>query len=139
MKAHLIPPPIPADEKSPLVLQLSAFIEQQAAIIRQMEEEIQLLKDEIARLKNQPPSPKIRPSSLEKKKKRRSKSFKGKRPGSQKRSKTAELNIHKTKPVEPEKIPAGSEWEHYLFLTNYLQPVEVPGSRSEYVCAYCLI
>ena len=113
MRVNLKPPPIPADEKSPLVLQLSAFIEQQAAVIRQMAEEIQQLKDEIARLKSQPPRPKIRPSSLEKKKKRKSKSLKGKRPGSQKRSKTAQLKIHKTKPIEPEKIPPGSEFKYY--------------------------
>ncbi len=59
---------IPEDEKTPLVLQLLAVIEQQASIIKQQEEQIQLLKDEIARLKNQNPKPKIRPSSLEKKK-----------------------------------------------------------------------
>ena len=113
MRVHLISPPIPTDEKSPLVLQLSAFIEQQAAIIRQMAEEIQLLKDEIARLKNQPPRPKIRPSSLEKKGKHKSKSLKGKRPGSQKRLKTAELKIHKIKPIEPENLPVGSEFRYY--------------------------
>ena len=49
---------IPEDEKTPLVLQLLAVIEQKA-------EQIQQLKDEIARLKNQPPKPDIKPSTLE--------------------------------------------------------------------------
>ena len=113
MKVIIKPPVIPEDEKSPLVLSLSDIVEHQAAIIQQMAEEIQRLKDEIARLKGQPPKPKIRPSSLEKTKKRKSKSSRKKRPGSRKRSKTAELKIHKTKPIEPEKIPAGSEFKYY--------------------------
>jgi len=113
MNVNLSLPLIPEEQKSPLILQLLDSIERQGSIIQQQAEQIQQLKDEIARLKNQPPRPKIRPSSLEKKKKRKSKSFKGQRPGSQKRPKTAELNIHKTKPIEPEKIPAGSEFRYY--------------------------
>jgi hypothetical protein len=113
MKGTLKPPTIPEEEKSPLVIQLLALIEHQADIIQQMSEEIQRLKDEIARLKDQPPRPKIRPSSLEKRKKRESRSSRGKRPGSKKRSKTAELKIHETKPIEPEHIPDGSEFRYY--------------------------
>jgi hypothetical protein len=81
LKAILIPPTIPEDEKSPLVLQLLALIEHQGSIIQQQAEQLQQLKDEIARLKNQPPRPKIGPSSLEKKKKGKSNRPKGKRPG----------------------------------------------------------
>jgi hypothetical protein len=106
MKVNLKASTIPEDEKTPLVLQLLAFIEQQA-------EQIQQLKDEIARLKNQPPRPKIAPSSLEKKKKGKSKRSKGKRPGSKKRHKTAQLTIHQDQPVEPENIPHGSEFRYY--------------------------
>jgi hypothetical protein len=113
MKVTLIPPTIPEDEKNPLVLQLASFIEQQANLIEQQAEQIQQLKDEIARLKNQPPRPKIKPSSLEKKKKGKSKRSKGKRPGSKKRHKTAQLKIHKDKPIEPEHIPDGSEFRYY--------------------------
>ena len=36
-----------------------------------------------------------------------------KRAGSKKRSKTVHLKIHKTKPIEPENIPAGSEFRSY--------------------------
>jgi len=106
MSVNLRVSTIPEDEKTPLVLQLLAVIEQQA-------EQIQQLKDEIARLKNHPPRPDIKPSSQEKKKKRKSRSSRTKRPGSKKRSKTAELKIHKTKPIEPKKIPAGSEFRYY--------------------------
>ena len=106
MRVNIKASTIPEDEKTPLVLQLLSVIEQQA-------EQIQQLKDEIARLKKHPPRPNIKPSSLEKKKKRKSGSSSGKRPGSKKRSKTAELKIHKTRPIEPKKIPAGSEFRYY--------------------------
>ena len=113
MKETLKPPKIPEQDKSPLVIQLLAFIEHQGSIIQKQAEQIQQLKDEIARLKNQPPRPDIKPSSLEKKKKRSSGSFHKNRAGSKKRSKTAHLKIHKTKPIEPENIPAGSEFRSY--------------------------
>jgi len=106
MKETLKPPPIPEQDKSPLVEQLLALIERQSVIIQQ-------LKDEIARLKNQPPRPDIKPSSLGKKKKRLKGSLRKKRAGSEKRSKTAYLEIHKTKPIEPENIPVGSEFRSY--------------------------
>lgn len=113
MRVSLKPPAIPGNEKSPSVLQLSAFIEHQASIIEAQAEEIQQLKDEIARLKNQPPRPKIRPSSLVQKagdkKKRKGK----KRPGSKKRKKTAQLKIHETVPVPLENIPQGAEFKGY--------------------------
>jgi hypothetical protein len=103
MKETLKPLPIPEKDKSPLVEQLLALIERQSVIIQQ-------LKDEIARLKNQPPRPDIKPSSLGKKKKRSKGSLRRKRAGYEKRSKTAYLEIHKTKPIEPENIPVGSEF-----------------------------
>jgi hypothetical protein len=113
MKGTLKPPTISEQDKSPLVEQLLALIEQQNFILQQQAEQIQLLKDEIARLKNQPPRPDIKPSSLGKKKKRSTGSLPKKRAGSKKRSKTVHLKIHKTKPIEPENIPAGSEFRSY--------------------------
>jgi len=111
MKGTLKPPPISDQEKSPLVEQLLELIEQQNFLIQQLTEQIQLLKDEIARLKNQPPRPDIKPSSLEKKRRRRV--ARKKRAGSKKRSKTAQLTIHNTEPIEPENLPAGSEFRSY--------------------------
>ena len=64
MRVNLKLPNISEDEKSPLVVQLLALIEQQASITQQQAEQIQLLKDEIARLKGHNPKPKIRPSSF---------------------------------------------------------------------------
>jgi hypothetical protein len=113
MRVNLKLPNISEDEKSPLVVQLLALIEQQASITQQQAEQIQLLKDEIARLKGQNPKPKIRPSSLEKNKKSKSKKSKGKRPGSKKRKKTAQLQIHETIPIPLENIPEGSQFKGY--------------------------
>jgi hypothetical protein len=108
MKPHFLLPPIPEEQQSPLVWQLLDIIDQQAHLTEQMAEQIQQLKDEIARLKNQPPRPKIQPSRLEKKRSKKHKSSKAKRPGSAKRQKTAELEIHDTQPIEPEYLPHGS-------------------------------
>lgn len=113
MKGTLKPPIIPDDEKSSLVQELLAIIEQQSFIIQQLKEEIQKLKDEIARLKNQPPRPKIKPSRLENKTDHKKKRKGKKRPGSKKRKKTAELKIHETIPVPPDHIPKGSVFKGY--------------------------
>ena len=113
MKFNFPLPPIPEEQKSPLILQLLDSIERQASIIQQQAEQIQLLKDEIARLKNQPPRPKIEPSSLEKKAAGKKKRKGKKRPGSKKRKKTAQLQIHDTVPVPLENIPEGAEFKGY--------------------------
>ncbi len=113
MKLNLPLTSIPEEQKSPLVRQLLDVIDSQNHLLQQQAEQIQQLKDEIARLKNQPPRPNIKPSSLEKKKKGNSKKPKGKRAGSTKRHKTAQLQIHKDEPIEPEHIPDGSEFRYY--------------------------
>ena len=113
MKLNIPLPPIPEEQKSPLVRQLLDLIDHQAHLLQQQAERIQQLKDEIARLKNQPPRPKIQPSRLEKKRKKKHKASKGKRPGSEKRHKTVELKIHEDKPIEPEYIPPGSTFRYY--------------------------
>ncbi len=112
MRLKIKLPEIAEIEKTPLVSQLLIVIEQQASIIGQLKEQIQLLKDEIARLKNQSQRPKIKPSSLEKKPEGK-KEPKGKRPGSKKKHKTVEIEIHDTIPLEPENIPEGSWFKGY--------------------------
>ena len=123
-------PTIPVDEQTPavrallalcrvqqeqLVAQQEQLAAQQERLVAQQErlvaqqEQIQLLKDEIARLKGQKGKPKLRPSKLEGKKKRR----RGKRPGSAKRKKTSELQVHETIPVAPDNIPEGSRFKGY--------------------------
>jgi hypothetical protein len=58
MAAKLKIPKIPEEQRTPLVCALLEIIQFQ-------QEQIQELRDEIARLKGQKPKPKIRPSTLE--------------------------------------------------------------------------
>ena len=95
-------------------------------LVRERDECIQELRDENARLKGEKGKPKIKPSRLESKEKapteqsdsqdnpsEDSKAQK-KRPGSEKRHKTAELTIHETKVIPPgAEIPPGSEFKGY--------------------------
>lgn len=101
---------IPEEEKTPLVIDLMHTLQQQAKLIEQLHEEI-------ARLKEHKGKPKIPPSRLEKDPKKKEgkgkKNSEGKRPGSQKRSKTKQLIIHETIDVPPEQIPPGSTIEGY--------------------------
>ena len=95
-------------------------------LLREREECILQLKDEIARLKGEKGKPKIKPSRLEPEKNAQDqqeeteedaaqdKQAKKKRPGSEKRQKTANLIIHETKVIQPkEEVPRGSEFKGY--------------------------
>ena len=113
---------IPESEETAFVSALLKIVEQQSVTIQQQAELIQHLKDEIAHLKGQKPKPNIRPSKLEKDRKKKNKSSSGKRPGSQKREKTADLVIHKEIPVPPESTPPGSIFKGY-------QPYTVQGIK----------
>jgi len=111
-------PKIPPEQQTPVVVRL-------LEIIQLLREQAQALKDEIARLKGLKARPKLRPSRLtgsaradgkdspgdegEKKKKART----GKRPGSEKRRKTAELKIHETVFLKPDNLPDGSRFKGY--------------------------
>ena len=99
-------PPIPEEERTPLV---SALLE----IILIQQEQIQELRDEIARLKGQKPKPKIKPSTLEKEPRgMRKTGIEQKRPGSAKRKKTVELKTHE-EIVEAENVPKGSRFKGF--------------------------
>jgi len=99
-------PDIPEEERTPLVVHL-------LEVLRYQSELIQRLKDEIAILKGDKPGPKIKPSGMEKGEKKNNDSSDRKRPGSSKRSKTKELEIHETIPRSPEHIPEGSLFKGY--------------------------
>ncbi len=116
-------PNIPDEEKTPIILQLIEIIKQISVDNLQQEEEIQLLKDEIARLKGLKPKPVMKPIALEKVSEGdKKKDTPEKRPGSDKRSKTAELIIHSTIPIAPEHIPPGSTFiEHQPYTVQGIQ------------------
>ena len=95
------------DEESPIISELIDYIKQQGDMI-------QKLKDELAELKGQKAKPKIKPSNLDKKTAIKRKNTQDKkRPGSQKRSKTKQLEINEDKIIQPDLIPAGSEFKGY--------------------------
>ncbi len=82
-------------------------------------EEIQHLKDEIATLKGQKPRPKIPPSTLEgaqrkDKQNDKNKLSRGKHP---RRKKTKHLEIHVTKRIQPESLPAGAIFKGFQKFT----------------------
>jgi len=96
---------IPFEEQTPLVLMLLESL-------NVLYEENQLLRDEIARLKGEKPKPSIKPSVLEPRPKKETESL-TKRPGSAKRDKTRNLEIHETVKVKPENLPSGSTFKGY--------------------------
>lgn len=103
---------------------------QQEQIVLQREQ-IQELRDEIARLKGNNPRPRIRPSMLEKRKQsNKKKSKKKKRPGSSKRSKTADLSIHETVILDPDSIPVGSRFLGYEDFT--VQDIKFCAHNTRY-------
>jgi len=100
-------PDIPEEQRTDVVVALLEIINMQQELLRQ-------LRDEIARLKGQKPKPDIKPSKLEQGLENKEKDDKPeKRPGSIKRSKTKELQLHETKKIRPEGIPFGSRFKGY--------------------------
>jgi hypothetical protein len=111
MKMEL--PEIRPEERTPLVESLLAIVRQLLDRVGQLEQTNQQLRDEIARLKGQKPRPDIKPSVLEATKPKTQEKEGGKRPGSAKRPKTAELTIHHEVPLHPNDLPAGSTFKGY--------------------------
>lgn len=111
MLQQLTLPPIPDEERTPLVEALLGIIvlhaeqiTKQAEKIQLGKEQIQALRDEIAILKGLKPKPKIPKSKLEGTGtggKEGKKGNSGKRAGSAKRPKTGELEIHEIVPLTP--------------------------------------
>ena len=133
MKLNLSLPSILEEQKSPLVRQLLDFIDHQVQLVQQQAAQIQQLKDEIARLKNQPPRPKIKPSRLENKAAGKKKRKGKKRAGSQKRKKTAHLQIHETVPVPLKNVPAGAEFKGYKAFV--VQGLKIQVHNTKYLLA----
>jgi hypothetical protein len=109
-------PEIPEAEQTPLVRGLVGIIEEQAEQLRRQEELIGQLKDEIAVLKGEKKRPRFKPSGMEEKagqEEEKSEPVDKRRPGSEKRSKTRMLEIHKEKKIAPEGIPLESRFKGY--------------------------
>ena len=112
-------PDIPDAERTALVEQLVVLIEALAEDNQRQAETIQQLRDEIAVLKGEKAKPQFKPSGMEGKRDGDTPDDaagkgKGKRPGSAKRHKTAQLTIHEECPIAPrEPLPAGSRFKGY--------------------------
>jgi hypothetical protein len=106
-------PDIPADQRTALVESLLGIIRVQQDRIQHLEESVQQLRDEIAILKGQKPRPDIKPSVLERSQPKTQGKEGGKRPGSAKRPKTAELHIHHEVPLHADDLPVGSTFRGY--------------------------
>jgi hypothetical protein len=112
-------PDIPQAERTPLVQQLLDIIALQRERIQQLEDQVHLqqerirqLEDEIARLKGLKTRPRIAPSVLETPP-RPPRDPNAKRPGSAKRSKTAELTITSEEFIPLVDKPPGSIFKGY--------------------------
>ena len=125
-------PPIPEQERTPVV---TALLE----IVQLQQERIQELADEIARLKGNKGKPDIKPSPLEKPPPSQAKPKPGQRPGSAKRSKTAELTIHETKLLKAQDVPPGSEFkgfENFTVQGLILKSHNILYQRERWECAF---
>jgi uncharacterized coiled-coil protein SlyX len=119
-------PEIPEAERTPLVRQLLEIICLQQERIQQLEDQVRLqqeriaqlqervhqLEDEIARLKGLKTRPRIAPSALETPP-RPPRDPNTKRPGSAKRSKTAELTITEETVIPLPQVPQGAVFKGY--------------------------
>ena len=127
---------IPAGERTATVELLLSICHHQQEQLQLQREQLQQLKDEIARLKGGKGRPQIRPSRLskdaaeegapgkEKKKRRRAKA---------RHKKTAELKIHDERIIQPEAIPAGSQFKGYE--TYVVQDIAFEIKNTKYLRA----
>jgi hypothetical protein len=119
MKQRFSIPTIPEAERTPLVTMLLGLIEALAERVQKQEEEIALLEDEVRVLKGEKKRPRFKPSKMdEETDKRQPEADRSeeaqRRPGSDKRSKTAELVIHDEQIIQPRGcIPKGSRFKGY--------------------------
>lgn len=111
MKVEL--PIIRPEEQTPLVETLVAIIQQLADRVGQQDVTIQQLRDEIAQRKGQKPRPTLQPSMLERAPAPPTPPEGGKRPGSAKRPKTAELTIHHEQPLHLDHPPQDATFRGY--------------------------
>jgi Transposase IS66 family len=109
---RILLPDIPEAERTPLVRQLLEIICFQQERILQLEERVHQLEDEIARLKGLKARPRIAPSALESTP-RPPRDPDAKRPGSAKRSKTAQLTITEEIVIRLPDVPPEATFKGY--------------------------
>jgi hypothetical protein len=131
MKLEL--PEIRPEDRTPLVEALLGIIRQLLDRVGQLEETVQRLRDEIAVLKGQKPRPDIKPSVLEATPSQTAGPDGGKRPGSAKRPKTAELTIHHEVPVYAEGLPEGTTFR--CFEAYVVQELVIHNNNTRYLRA----
>jgi hypothetical protein len=122
-------------ERTPRVRQLLDIIDRQQERILELEERIKQLEDEIARLKGLKARPRIAPSALETPP-RPPRDPNAKRPGSAKRSKTAELTVTeeiviRLPDVPPEAVFKG--FEDFVVQDLVLQPRVIRYRRERWL------
>jgi Transposase IS66 family len=128
-------PDIPAEERTPLVESLLALLRVQQDRLQHLEAVVQQLRDEVALLKGQKPRPDLQPSLLEARPPKSAAREGGKRPGSAKRPKTAELHIHREVRLHPEGLPAGATfrgYEPYVVQELVIHPENTRYLRARY-------
>lgn len=128
-------PEIPAADLKPWVADLLRVVEELGEQVRFLEEENGRLKDEIAVLKGEKARPKFKPSRMEPEagedRKPDGEETGGKRAGSEKRSKTAELTIHREVKCPPREIPEGSRFKGYE--PYVVQELEVEARNTRFL------
>src|SRR5712692_1698524 len=133
MKMEL--PEIRPEDRTPVVEALLGIIRQLLDRVEQLEQTNQQLRDEIAKLKGQKPRPDIKPSVLEATKPKAEGEAGGKRPGSAKRPKTAELHIHREVPLPHPDVPVGATlrcYEAYVVQELIIQNENTRYWRARY-------
>ena len=131
MKVEL--PEIRPEDRTPVVEALLGIIRQLLDRVGQLEEANQHLRDEIAMLKGQKPRPDIKPSLLEATKPKTKGQEEGKRPGSAKRPKTAELHIHQEVPLYAQDLPVGATFR--CFEPYVVQELIIQNENTRYLRA----
>lgn len=137
---------VPRDQRTPLVEALLRVIHQQQQtlqgqqrLIQELQRKIEALSDEIDRLKGLPEKPKRppQPSSLNDPNGKPSqvgqpppKTPDGKRPGSAKRSKTRQLTVHDTVPLQPPHLPAAAIFQD--FRDFFVQDLKIDSFNTCY-------
>jgi hypothetical protein len=131
MKIEL--PEIRPEDRTPLVEALLGIIRLLLDRVGQLEQTNQQLRDEIATLKGLKPRPDIKPSLLEATQPKPAPRPDGKRPGSAKRPKTAELHIHRELPLHPEDLPVGATFRG--FEAYVVQELLIKNENTRYLRA----